>query len=170
MRLRSVTTTMVESSIGWVRNMEDLLSGKAVYHDLTRKTILGKQSVQEISPQQAAKDLLNISNDHDFTLFEYFLTDRAGHKPNSGTLKEVLGDLSTFVCELVDSVTGNTLIILTGDHGNCEDISTKKHTKNPVPLFVYGHPLPSKIASIEEIYDFILEDVFKVQKSSIGVI
>ncbi len=170
MRLKSVTTTMVESSIGWVRNMEDLLSGKAVYHDITRKSIMGRMPVQEISPKQAAQDLLNISKEHDFTLFEYFLTDRVGHKMDVQALKEVLGDLSVFMCELVDSAAENTLIILTGDHGNCEDLSTRKHTNNPVPLFVYGHPLPRdrQINSIEEIYYFILEDIFKSPKTSTG--
>jgi len=171
MRLKSVTTTMVESSIGWVRNMEDLLLGKAVYHDITRKTIKGSLPVHEISPKQAAIDLLNISKEHDFTLFEYFLTDRAGHEMDAKALKEILGNLSAFVCELVDSVTENTLIILTGDHGNCEDISTRKHTTNPVPLFVYGHPFPHdrEITSIEEIYYFIVEDIFKIPKISTGV-
>ncbi len=172
MRLKSVTTTMVESSIGWVRNMEDLISGKAVYHDLTRKTIKNSMLVQEISPKQAAIDLLNISKDNDFTLFEYFLTDRAGHKMDVDALKEILGNLSTFVCELVDSAAENTMIILTGDHGNCEDISTRKHTTNPVPLFVYGHPLPCnrKITSIEDIYYFILDDIFKSPKLNTGAV
>ncbi len=173
MRLKSVTTTMVESSIGWVRNLDYLQSGNAVYHDLTRKSIKSISPVQIISPKQAARDLLNISNDYDFTLFEYFLTDKAGHKSDLGILKEVLGDLTTFVCELVDSAMENTMIILAGDHGNCEDITTKKHTKNPVPFFVYGYPLPSKdrgIKSIENIYSFILEDIFKVPKSNLGVL
>ncbi len=170
LRLKSVTTTMVESSIGSVRGIEDLLAGKAVYHDLTRKAIKNSGSIREISPEQAAADLLSISNDYDFTLFEYFLTDRAGHKPDLTVLKEVLGNLSAFVCELIDSITENTTVILTGDHGNCEDISTKKHTKNPVPLFVYGHPLPRDggIKSIEDIYSFILEDIFKIPKSNMG--
>ncbi|MCX6984578.1 MAG: alkaline phosphatase family protein [Lentisphaerae bacterium] len=170
MRLKSVTTTMVESSIGWVRNMEDLLSGKAVYHDLTRKTIMDNLSIREISPKQAAMDLLNISKEHDFTLFEYFLTDRAGHKPDRSVLKEVLGNLSSFVCHLIDEAAENTPIILTGDHGNCEDITTKRHTKNPVPLFIYNHPLPSnrELMSIEQIYSYILEDIFINTKQGVS--
>lgn len=173
MRLKSVTTTMVGASIGWVRNIEYLQSGNAVYHDLTRKTIKSISPVQEISPEQAAMDLLNISNDQDFTLFEYFLTDRAGHKSDLGILKEVLVDFSAFICELVRLSPEDSMIILTGDHGNCEDTSTTRHTKNPVPLFVYGYPLPREdrgIKSIENIYSFILEDIFKVSKSNLGVL
>jgi 2,3-bisphosphoglycerate-independent phosphoglycerate mutase len=169
MRLKSVTTTMVESSIGWVRNMEDLLAGKAVYHDITRKTIAEKPSISEISPKQAASDLLNISREHDFTLFEYFLTDRAGHKKDKNALGEVLGDLSSFVCELIDTAAENTLIILTGDHGNCEDITTKRHTKNPVPIFIYNHPLPRNrgLMSIEQVYSYILDDIFTTAKQGV---
>lgn len=163
-RLRSVTTVMVESSLGWVRTLEDLLTGKAVYHDLTRKTIADKASIPEISPKQAAKDLVNIAKDHDFTLFEYFLTDKAGHKQDIPTVKNVLGDLSSFVCELVDIITDNMILIITGDHGNCEDLSTRKHTANPVPFFIYGNNVPklSNMNSIEQIYHFILKELFPI--------
>ena len=32
----------------------------------------------------------------------------------------------------------NNLFFMTSDHGNLEDLSTKTHTRNPVPLFAYG--------------------------------
>ena len=30
------------------------------------------------------------------------------------------------------------LILLTADHGNLEDLSTRRHTTNPVPLLLIG--------------------------------
>ncbi|MDO9170716.1 MAG: hypothetical protein Q7W29_02680, partial [bacterium] len=31
-----------------------------------------------------------------------------------------------------------TLVLLTSDHGNLEDLSTRSHTRNPVPLLAWG--------------------------------
>jgi bisphosphoglycerate-independent phosphoglycerate mutase (AlkP superfamily) len=31
------------------------------------------------------------------------------------------------------------LILITADHGNLEDLSTRKHTDNPVPLLLVGN-------------------------------
>jgi phosphopentomutase len=33
------------------------------------------------------------------------------------------------------------LILLTSDHGNLEDLSTRRHTANPVPLLLVGSPV-----------------------------
>jgi bisphosphoglycerate-independent phosphoglycerate mutase (AlkP superfamily) len=37
-----------------------------------------------------------------------------------------------------DRETG--LILLTSDHGNMEDLSTRRHTDNPVPALLIGAP------------------------------
>jgi phosphopentomutase len=31
------------------------------------------------------------------------------------------------------------LLVITSDHGNVEDMSTKSHTRNPVPALFHGH-------------------------------
>lgn len=158
---RSVTTVMTESVIGHVRGREELLAGNAVMHDLTRET-LEDETIPRISPEKAAHDLLNVSNRYDFTLFEYFLTDRAGHKRNREFLAKVLDELSRFICELDKNLPDGTLLILTSDHGNCEDPNIKPHTKNPVPFLVRGKNRPdwSKVNSIIDIHDYIVEKVF----------
>ncbi len=32
------------------------------------------------------------------------------------------------------------LVVITSDHGNLEDLSTRRHTQNPVPALVIGAP------------------------------
>ena len=32
------------------------------------------------------------------------------------------------------------LILITSDHGNIEDLSTRRHTLNPVPAIIIGNP------------------------------
>ena len=156
-KYRSVTTVMTDVSIGKVKDLDDLLGGEAVYHDLTRKSLKERYDVDEISPEHAAKDLINIARKYDFTLFEYFMTDRAGHKMDKELLAETLSDFSSFFCKLIDYSKDDIAVILTSDHGNCEDCTTKRHTLNPVPLFLYGlpSPAPGEINSIDQIYHLI---------------
>ncbi len=156
MSLRSVTTVMVESAIGWVRGLECLLSGKAVYHDITNETASSKYGkVPAISPEKAAQNLLSISESHDFTLFEYFLTDRDGHKMDMKALKRHFSDLGRMVVEIAKGIGSSTSLILTSDHGNAEDMSIRTHTRNPVPLML----LNTGIGSLQETR---IEDVFSI--------
>lgn len=155
---RSVTSVMTETSLKQEKNLADLVAGDAVYHDITRDSISESFPIEKITPEQAATDLINLAGKHDFTLFEYFMTDHAGHKRDEIMLAQALGDLSLFVCRLIELAKDEFAIILTSDHGNCEDISSKKHSLNPVPFFIYGLPLPDKeeVDSIEKIYHYIL--------------
>lgn len=157
--LGSVTTVMSEQTRKKALDLTDLNAGQAVYHDITRKSISHRFDVETITPQQGAIDLIELSRRNDLTLFEYFLTDKAGHKGDKNQLKMALGEFSEFFCNLIDFAKNEIAVILTSDHGNCEAIDDRKHTLNPVPLFVYGLPLPSpeKVDSIEKIYDYIIE-------------
>ena len=163
----SVTTIMTLNALIEQRNLDHLLKGHAVFHDLTRET-LSKFEVPEkyqikkiptISPEQAAEDLANFSNNYDFTLYEYFLTDHAGHKNDMTMLGKVLGNFSKFFTKLIQLANNNYSVILVSDHGNCENMHDKKHTLNPVPFFTYGKISKNKekIKSIDEIYKFVLE-------------
>jgi len=157
LRMRSVTTVMTEIAIGEVRGLEDLLNGDAVYHDLTRRSMPESFSVNEISPKNAAEDLVNIAKNNDFTLFEYFLTDRAGHKQDLGLLSVVLREFSLFFSELIRLASTDLRVILISDHGNCEDFRTRQHTENDVPFFLYGESREHarSVNSILDIYDYI---------------
>ena len=160
LRMRSVTTVMTEASLGKVRNLDDLLDGNAVYHDLTRKSMPEEFNVTPVLPEEAAEDLAKIAEDNDFTLFEYFLTDRAGHKQDLNLLSTVLYEFSAFFMKLVECASNNLRIILISDHGNCEEPETKLHSENPVPFFLYGENLKAAgtVNSILDIYHYITEE------------
>lgn len=156
---RSVTTVMTEISLGMERKLADLIAGDAVYHDITRDSISELYSIEKVAPEKAAADLANLANKHDFTLFEYFMTDRAGHKRDENMLADALRDFSRFFCSLIGFAKDELAVIMTSDHGNCEDPNIKQHTLNPVPLFLYGMPMPKlgEVGSIEQIYHYILK-------------
>jgi len=163
-RLFSVTSVMAAAALSQVRNRKDLLAGHAVYHDLTRKT-LQELSIPLISPLQSAGHLLDVAREYDFTLFEYFLTDLAGHRPDFAELEETLREFGKFFCSLVNEIADDWVLILTGDHGNCEDPSTRQHTLNPVPFFIYNHsPHPSdELHSLDQVCRFIMEHIYQLE-------
>ena len=174
--LRSVTTVMTDNELGQVRDRHDLLAGKAVLHDITREYSTGAlnqlglskrmatiapvlKPELAITPEQAAYDLLTVAAENDFTLFEFFMSDRAGHRQHEPFLKHVLINLSRFVVELCSTMADSVTLVLTADHGNCEDITVKSHTRNPVPLMIYTKSaikIPS-INSITEVHDLIVK-------------
>ena len=158
MNLKSVTTVMLESVLGWTRDIEKLLSGQAVYHDITNKSI-ASDKIPIITPEKAAENLLRIAEKNDFTLFEYFLTDRAGHSMDIKFLKECFDNLSRFILEIIKGLKSNMAFFLTSDHGNSEDLSVKTHTKNPVPLMGINTNFNKLNCKIEEI-STILKNTF----------
>ncbi len=70
---------------------------------------------------------------YDFTLYEYFLTDKAGHTQDRDRCEQVLRDLDRFLAAYLEAAPPGATTLLTSDHGNIEDLSTRSHTRNPVP-------------------------------------
>jgi hypothetical protein len=140
-RRQSVTTVMALSALGRVRADAELLSGRAVTHDITRRTMDTRgYDGPIIKPEEAADHLLAIGTENDFTLFEYFLTDRAGHSGRSEQVFECLSTLERFLPRVAAfAEQPDSLFLMCSDHGNIEDGSTLTHTLNPVPLVALGH-------------------------------
>ncbi len=139
-RFKSVTTVMSLTCPEVLRFQNDMLAGQAVLHDLTRQAIVGKGYTGPlVTPETSAAQLIDIALCNDFTLFEYFLTDLAGHSQNHDQASRILGLLDAFLTRLVPAAReADLLFILTSDHGNIEDLSTRGHTCNPVPLVAFG--------------------------------
>lgn len=121
-------------------SIDDLKTGKALYMDLTNK-LLNKMGypIPEISPEEAGKRLIDIGANYDFSLFEFFISDYAGHLADREEAGRVLSDLDRFLGAVVEHFEpGKTLLIITSDHGNIEDLSHGKHTLNRVPVLLIG--------------------------------
>ncbi|MEI6054743.1 MAG: hypothetical protein WCR55_01680 [Lentisphaerota bacterium] len=156
-RFASVTSVMLSTFSEQALNTEDMLNGNAVFHDITRRTIAEKFGLSTISPEDGAKHLLNISSKYDFTLFEYFLTDKAGHSRDEAELKITLEELSRFILELTNNLPKDTSLLICSDHGNCEDIGSKQHTINFVPLLLINIQTSNcQLRSITDIHNLII--------------
>lgn len=139
-RVQSVTTVAALSAFGTVRTRADLEADRAVYQDITRELLRARGYAGPLrSPPEAAGHLAAIATGFDFTLFEYFQTDRAGHSQDKDRARSVLALLDAFLAPLAARAQrGEFLLLLTSDHGNIEDMTTPSHTANPVPFLALG--------------------------------
>ena len=139
-RFKSVTTVMALTQPESIAIQDDLLANQAVFHDITRHSLLEKgHTIPVVTPQQAAEHLIQVACANDFTLFEFFQTDLAGHSCNYDQACETLKMLDVFLDAVVKlSRKTGLLLIVTSDHGNIEDMGTRGHTRNLVPLIAIG--------------------------------
>ena len=133
---------------------KDLRQNVGVSADFTRTQWpeLGHPEIRPVTPREAGHHLWNLAEKHDFTLFEYWLTDHAGHSQNMDHAVDTLERFDEFLggifeqCWLRDS-----LVIMISDHGNLEDLSVKTHTRNPVPCIAAGARAQEFVSSVRNL-------------------
>ncbi len=141
----TVTTHCCESANVELRDLTALREQRALAADLTStswRTDL-HLDVPEQSLSEAAGVLASITRNHSLTLFEYFHTDKVGHTRIDMPPTVLLEDLDYFFNSLLEQLDpSNDALLITSDHGNLENTSHTQHTRNPVPLIVYGWAAP----------------------------
>jgi bisphosphoglycerate-independent phosphoglycerate mutase (AlkP superfamily) len=145
-----------------ISTISDLSDDDAVLQDLTRTTIRDRYpDIPDIAPEDAARHLFDIIRAHDFTLFEYFQTDAAGHTMDYERACSVLKEYDAFLSTLVryTQAAGITLLI-TSDHGNIESMNERGHTRNPVPFIAFGPKeaeIRARVKSLTDVTPAILD-------------
>ena len=137
---RSATSYAVHAGHVRYRDIDDLRAGRAVSAFVTnaRWCEMGAD-VPLITAYAAGQSLARLARDYDLTLFEYFLTDAAGHKAKPAFTTQVLTEVDELLRGVIDGTDlSESLILTTSDHGNLEDTSAKAHTLNPVPTLMLG--------------------------------
>lgn len=155
-RLRHAAITFSALSAGVdLRDLDDLRSGRAVFHDLTNARLRSwGYDVREISPQQAGRNLGGITSERHLTVFEFFLTDLAAHRRiplATEAVVEMVDALLGGVLEAVDLST--TLVLMVSDHGNVEDRRHDVHTRNHVPALLIGSAGESVGSALRSLTD-----------------
>lgn len=147
---------------------DDLRNGRAVSPDFTGqgwREHLGYTDIPPLSLAEAGRQIAQVARNYQFSFFEHWPSDRAGHR---GTLAEAAVHLET-----IDAVLGglldawddaNGLLILTSDHGNIEEKDQRQHTRNPVPTLLVGLGHAQFAA---QIYD--LCDIAKIARAFLGL-
>lgn len=123
-----------------LKNLEDLHRGNALSADFTAQgwiESLGFPDAPSLSPHDAGKQMAKLALESDLTFFEYWASDVAGHRQDM--------EAAVTQLEVFDAVLGscwnfyqNDIILVTSDHGNLEDLSTRRHTRAAVPALVIG--------------------------------
>lgn len=158
----SATSVMAMEAYGAFPPASDIPKRKAVYHDITGRSLRCRgEDIDLISPETAGGIVAELSRQNDFTLYEYFLTDFAGHRRKMHRNIIYLETYDRFLGAVVrNSDLSTQTILLISDHGNAEDLSVKTHTKNPVPFIAIGKAhieFTDSALSITDPYFLILE-------------
>ncbi len=141
--IRHSATTLCVLAAGLpFRSLDDLERGEAVFWDITHQQLATRYrrpvNVPLIEPEVAGKRLARLGGIHDLVLFESFLPDLFGHRPDPSGVGRTLEILDRFLISLLAAVEDETTVLVTSDHGNLEDLTVRTHTRNPVPLLVVG--------------------------------
>lgn len=147
-RFVSATTVAAQTAGVRLRLIEDLQQGRAVSHDFTNRFLIERGfEVDVCTPAVAGERLARLAAEHDFTLYEHFITDRIGHMQRHDLAREHLSDLTRFVRAVLETADlSQQTVVLTSDHGNIEDLSTRSHTLNPVATLAFG-PARERVAA-----------------------
>jgi hypothetical protein len=119
---------------------DDLFEGRALSADFTGegwRTMLGFADAPVMDATQAGRKLGTLAKEYDFSLFEYWASDYAGHKQQMDEAIQLMETFDAVLGGLVDA-WDDGLILVTSDHGNMEDLSTRRHTDADVPALVIG--------------------------------
>jgi hypothetical protein len=158
----SATTAAVEAAGLPFRTVADVQRGAAVFMDFTNRILIERgEEVTLRSEAEAAAILSRIVAENRFTLYEYFITDKVGHAQDLAAAKTILTSLALFIRELLIKLDlERTTVILTSDHGNIEDLSSRNHTLHDVPTIVWGaqrHPVAGRIKTLADITPAIVD-------------
>ena len=158
----SATTCAVEAAGLPFRTLDEIKAGRAVFQDYTNQMIIEHGVVfPRHTPEHAGEALAKITREHRFTLYEYFITDKTGHAQDFVKAREVLQSLARFVRTVLANLDlTQTTVMLTSDHGNIEDLSTRNHTLNFVPTWIWGahrEQIAARISSLADITPAIVD-------------
>ena len=127
-----------------LKTQADLFAGLALSADLTGqgwREQLNISTAPLLDPAQAGRRLASLAQTYDFAFFEYWLSDYAGHRQDFSAAQGLLATLDAALGGLAEAwPAADGLALITSDHGNLEDLGSRRHTHNRVPALLLGAP------------------------------
>lgn len=134
-----------------IRTFDDVRRGKGLTHDIDGSLAVRRfKDLPRRTPQEAAGVFWALARD--FTHFEHYLADEAGHHRDGEEAEAALSTFDAFARAVIDARPPDAQVLITSDHGNVEDLSTRSHTRNPVPLLAFG-PAADEIEALATVAD-----------------
>lgn len=141
-RLYSAIPLAVTSAGIALKTAEDLMQGEGFSADFTGqgwRDHLGYKDTPLMNAEEAGRKLAEEAMSYDLAFFEYWPSDFAGHRQDKEDAARQLENFDQVLGGLLAGWEDDEgLILVTSDHGNIEDLSTRRHTSNPVPALVIG--------------------------------
>lgn len=163
-RWRYSVCTLLNMTAGLPFRMQyEYEQGEALFWDITGEMASSRGiSTPPITPERAGTYLTTLGNRHSVTLFECYLSDYAGHGQDHDRAVAVLQRIDRLLAAVIGTLGPDTTLIVVSDHGNVEDLSTKRHTFNAVPLWVVGSAAESfaQVQDLTGITPTILDILF----------
>lgn len=173
-RFKSCSTHLQLASGQKLKTLQDLENNDAIYMDITHEIMHRlvpdlKSRFPIISPEKKGADIVKILKNYQLIIYEFFLSDKAGHKFDWEMAFWVIKTLESFIHGICQNMSySEDLLIITSDHGNMEDMSTRSHTHNQVPLFLYGAKSDQVMECVDSISD-IPETIYKLFNINSGI-
>ncbi len=154
---RRLSVTTLSCLISGVRlnKISDLHKGKALSAEIDNERLTNRMNYKLpiIKPSTAAKRLINLAAQNNFTLFEIFHTDHLGHGRIPERLEYFSAVLDNFLYSLITKLPKDVTLLICSDHGNYEDLSIKSHTLNPSLAIAVGKNSEYLAGRIKALYD-----------------
>lgn len=119
----------------------EFFAGQALSADFTGqgwRNILGYAQSPVLEPDAAGKKLAELASRYHFSFFEYWASDYAGHKQDMDDAIRQMEVFDAVLGGLLDALPDDMLALITSDHGNMEDLGTRRHTHADVPCLLMG--------------------------------
>jgi hypothetical protein len=145
-RIRPSATTLAMAAADIpLRTLDDARRGEGLTHDVDGARGRSRGFlIPERSPEEAAEILWSLGSDDGFLLFEHYLADEAGHAQDAAAAEAALSTFDRFARCVLARRPAKAHVLVCSDHGNVEDLSTRSHTLNKVPVLYFG-PTPEDV-------------------------
>ncbi len=150
----SATTLAMAAGQVALRTLDDARRGEGLTHDIHGGTARGRGfGVPERSPDEAAAIFWRIAAEADFTLFEHYLADEAGHAQDFAAAAAALQSFEDFTRAVAQARPPHAHVLVCSDHGNVEDLSTRSHTLHRVPALYFGPSAADVVPRLHTVAD-----------------
>lgn len=152
-RLRPSSTTLAFAA-GEVpfRTLQQYRAGAALSPDVTGERLRARGlEIPLRTPEEAAEIFWRAAEGADFSLFEHFLADEAGHARDMALAESALATFDAFARAVLRRRPSDARLLVCSDHGNVEDLRTRNHTLAPVPLLSFPPLEGTKAESVADV-------------------
>jgi hypothetical protein len=135
-----------------LRGLEDYQQKRATSADLDGQYLAQHQGGTTTQPHVMGAWLAALAAEHSFTMFDFWLSDTAGHRWSFAEASNLISKLDAFLGGVLVARPPQLTVLVTSDHGNLEDKTRKSHSHAAVPLIVIG-PAAQTFTNAESLLD-----------------